>query len=143
MSTAILYWAAASLGAGVASTVGYTLASVPAANRPTFGRRGEARRIALGEHRLYAGFEPVLLVLSGWVARLPLDPLRRRLDQHLERSGYLLGLTADELIALSATASLALGALAGALARSSAYQALLVLFAAFAGASLPCLEALQ
>ena len=143
MSASVLYWAAASLCAGVASTLGYTLATVPAANRPTLGRRGEARRTALAEHALYAGFEPVLLVLSGWLARLPLDPLRRRIDRHLERSGYLLGLTADELIALSATASVAMGALAGALARSSAYQALFVLVASSVGASLPCIEALQ
>jgi tight adherence protein C len=84
------------------SVTSYVLAAVPAALPPTLGNRGVQRSRALAAGGAFALCEPLLRVLGGWTALLPIDGVRRKLDLRMLYAGHYLGLTADEGIAISA-----------------------------------------
>ncbi len=90
----------------------FWIASIPATERPTLGYRGAKRAAALQQHGLFALVEPALRIVAGWVSLLPLDRLRHPLRDDLLRAGEPLGLSEDELLAVSAASGLALGSTA-------------------------------
>lgn len=93
-----------------ASTVIYVLAATPAVLAPALGERGRRRRIALEDGGLFATLEPVVRKVAGWFARFSLVKQRGALEQVLRASGYALGATPDELMAMMLMCSLAMGA---------------------------------
>jgi tight adherence protein C len=95
--------AAAALG------LGWFAAHVRIAPRPRLGHRGAQRRKALEAGGAFSAIEPVVRFMAGIAATLPLDKLRARQESELRRGDHPLGLTPDELSALSTIAALALG----------------------------------
>ena len=92
---------------GIAGTV-FFLFAMPTEDVSGHGLRGYKRQRA----RRSSGFrlfEPVLRLVASWIAMLPLGELRDGADLELQKSGYYLGLTADELIALSILSGLGCG----------------------------------
>lgn len=99
------------------------------------GRRGERRRQAR-EHGLFRAIDPVLRTFAAVLALVPHAGLRARLEQELVRASYFLGLSADELIALSIL-SAALGLAVGACAQACGGGPFLFIGCVVLGAALP------
>ena len=94
--------------AGV-SSFAFLLSLTPASVRPTLGTRGLNRARALRRGGPFAMAEPLVRVLAGWLASLPLEPVRTRVRRSLVRAGEYLGLSEDELMAMCVVCGLALG----------------------------------
>ena len=94
---------------GGVSTLVFRLAMTPAAIRPTLGRRGLRRAEALQRGGLFRLAEPVVRVVAGWIALLPIERIRIPVRRLLIHAGEHLGLSEDELIATCALSGLALG----------------------------------
>ena len=94
---ASLAMVAAGIGLGV-----FPLARTPPVDTPRLGRRGLKRALALEEGGSFASLEPMMRMVAGWVAHLPLGDRRRQIDELLKHAGDWLGLTANEFVALSA-----------------------------------------
>jgi len=95
------YTALAFVVSGIALGV-FTLARNPAVETPRLGMRGLKRAQALDEGGSFNTIEPLMRMVAGWVAHLPLGDRRRQIDELLKHSGDWLGLTANEFVALSA-----------------------------------------
>ena len=98
-----LVWGYAAVGF-IVSGIGlgvFTLARNPAVQTPRLGMRGLKRSLALDEGGSFVTLEPVMRLVAGWVAHLPLGDKRRQIDELLKHSGDWLGLTANEFVALS------------------------------------------
>lgn len=79
----------------------FTLARNPPVDTPRLGMRGLKRQEALAEGGSFASLEPLMRMVAGWVAHLPLGDRRRQIDEMLKHAGGWLGLTANEFVALS------------------------------------------
>lgn len=79
----------------------WALFRIPPSLRPTTGSRGAERFRAMERSRVFTAFEPVLRQLASWVlaARVPLP--RRRIKEKVRRAGGFLGLSTEEVVALS------------------------------------------
>jgi tight adherence protein C len=110
----LLAFAFAMMLGGVSGFV-FQLALMPPAVRPTLGSRGLNRAKAIDRRGLFALLEPAVRALAAWVGVLPLKRVRRPLSRSLVHAGDYLGLSEDELIAISGLSGLILGA-AGLLA---------------------------
>lgn len=77
---------------------------------PRLGRQGAERRRALATRGWFRALEPILRFLAGIIALLPLERYRERQALELRRADHFLGLTPDELSALSAVSALGFGA---------------------------------
>ncbi len=102
------YGSAAAIALAIAC-VAFALARNPVASEPRLGLRGLKRQKALRKGGLFAGLEPSIRKIAGWVSALELGSLRRKADLLLVSAGDYLGLSADELVA-----SMILGGLGGA-----------------------------
>ncbi|MEQ8455549.1 MAG: type II secretion system F family protein [Sandaracinaceae bacterium] len=80
----------------------FTLARNKPVDTPRLGMRGLKRAKALDEGGSFKSFEPIMRMVAGWVAHLPLGDKRRQIDEMLKHSGDWLGLTANEFVAMSA-----------------------------------------
>lgn len=94
------------------SGIAFQLATVTAVSRPTLGNRGLKRSRALKTGGLFAWAEPIVRYAAAWLYGLPLYGLRRRLRRALLQSGDYLGLSEDELLAMSLLSGVAFGGLA-------------------------------
>ena len=92
------------------------LSKVVPVERPKYGHRGIERTRALETSGLFATFEPTIRFLATLTSRLPLKKLREQQTRELGRADDVLGLSADELIALSLVSGAFLGASVGAIA---------------------------
>jgi tight adherence protein C len=92
------------------SGLAFQLAAKPAVDRPTLGNRGLKRARALSAGGLFALGEPVVRYTAAWFTTLSLSALRPKLRRVLVRSGDHLGLSEDELLALSLLSGAGLGA---------------------------------
>ncbi|MBD3671407.1 MAG: type II secretion system F family protein [Gammaproteobacteria bacterium] len=79
----------------------FTLARKKPVDTPRLGMRGLKRAKALDEGGSFKSFEPIMRMVAGWVAHLPLGDKRRQIDEMLKHSGDWLGLTANEFVAMS------------------------------------------
>ena len=79
----------------------FTLARNKPVDTPRLGMRGLKRAKALDEGGSFKSFEPIMRMVAGWVAHLPLGDKRRQIDEMLKHSGDWLGLTANEFVAMS------------------------------------------
>ncbi|HEU5055661.1 MAG TPA: hypothetical protein VFU21_04025, partial [Kofleriaceae bacterium] len=96
----LAYGAIALVGLGLV-VASYALGLNPPTVSPYLGLRGLKRQKALQEGGSFATVEPIVRFVAGLVGHLPLGRLRTRLERQLIQAGDLLGLTADEHIALS------------------------------------------
>jgi tight adherence protein C len=103
---------------GVAAAIGYgsfQLMSAKPEATPVFGSRGERRQKAVERFPLFALFEPAIRLVGAWFAAIPLAATRAKIEIMLADSGYYLGVTADEYLALRAFSIVGFGALGTAL----------------------------
>jgi len=126
----LLFWIGAGLLVLGLSVTSYMLLAMEGAEISDQGLRGYKRQRA----RRSSGFralEPVLRLFTSWIAWMPLGSTRESIDLELQKSGYHLGLSADELLALSVASGALLGYL-GSLVHSNP----IIIVAAFFLASL-------
>ncbi len=119
----------------------FTLARNPAVETPRLGMRGLKRAMALDEGGSFGMIEPVMRMVAGWVAHLPLGDKRRQIDEMLKHSGDWLGLTANEFVALSAVSCVGLAVLGLSAVTIVELPSILVFFFAGLGAILPYVRA--
>lgn len=120
--------------------LGLLLSLVPVPPSPRLGRRGAERRRALEAGGLFASAEPLIRFVAGLVALLPLSRLREQQERDLERADYCLGLTPDELSALSVLSALLLGLVAFVVALYADLNPALALPTAAFGLVLPSIH---
>ncbi len=106
------------LFASVVTMVNLAL-TVPVPMGARLGYRGVQRRRALAAGGLFVLVEPLLRFLAGLMRLLPLDKFRSNQERNLMRSDFALGLTADELMALSLLSAVSLGAVVFGLTASA------------------------
>ncbi|RLB46460.1 MAG: hypothetical protein DRJ42_27585, partial [Deltaproteobacteria bacterium] len=83
----------------------YQLGASRATEAPIRGARGLRRSQALEDGGSFVNIEPLMRLVAGWLAPLPIPKLRRSIDVQLALAGDWLGLTANEFLALSAISS--------------------------------------
>ncbi len=97
---AMRYAALACIGGGL-FVVTFILGRNPPAERPEVGVRGLKRRRAIEEGGLFKAIEPAMRLVAGWLEGLPIAKSRQRLQQRITYAGDYLGLSANDLLALS------------------------------------------
>ena len=102
---AMRYAALACIGGGL-FVVTFILGRNPPAERPEVGVRGLKRRRALEEGGLFKTIEPAMRLVAGWLEGLPIAKARQRLQQRITYAGDYLGLSANDLLALSLLSAL-------------------------------------
>lgn len=134
------YASAAMIAGGLALGV-FTLARNPPVDTPRLGVRGLKRHQALAEGGSFATIEPLMRLVAGWCAHLPLGDKRRQIDEMLKHAGGWLGLTANEFIALSVMGAVGFSVLGLAAVTLLDLPSILVFFFAGLGAILPYVRA--
>jgi tight adherence protein C len=107
---------------------------------PKYGYRGAERKRALDKEGLFAWFEPLIRYCGGIVASFPLNRLRAAQERELRRADDVLGLCADELIALAFISATILGGSVYVIATSAHSSPWLGLVALVFGLMLPTLQ---
>jgi tight adherence protein C len=126
---------------GVAAFVAVSLlSSIPIPPSPRLGHRGAERRRALETAGFFSTAEPCIRFLAGLVALLPLAKLRERQERDLRRADHCLGLTPDELSALSLLSAVTLAVLTLIVAPYADASRVLAIPAAAFGFVLPAVQ---
>jgi tight adherence protein C len=102
------------------------LAGIPVPPEPRLGRQGAERRRALATRGWFRALEPLLRFLAGIIAFFPLDRLRERQALELKRADHFLGLTPDELSALSVLSAVGFGSVVGGACLATGVNPLLI-----------------
>lgn len=123
----------------VTTAVGLLCTVTPAA-MPRYGHRGVERERAIQAGGLFAWLEPMIRFAAAIVAGLPLRKLRERQKKSLQSADDVLGLSPDELSALSIFSAAFLGAVVYGIARATGMSAQFVLFGVGFGLLLPSLQ---
>ena len=118
----------------------FTLARNKPVDTPRLGMRGLKRQQALEEGGSFKSFEPVMRMVAGWVAHLPLGDRRRKIDEMLKHSGDWLGLTANEFVAMSALGAVGFTIFGLVAVTLAELPSVLVFFFAGLGAILPYMQ---
>ncbi len=105
----VLRLAVLAAGAMCVVMIVYTLASAPTRVASRLGLRGLKRQRVLAKSEAWAGVEPIVRWLGVRLSGIPTDGQRAELDRLVGLAGDFMGLTADELLAMSL-----LGAIGGA-----------------------------
>jgi len=119
----------------------FTLARNPPVDTPRLGMRGLKRQQALTEGGSFVSIEPLMRMVAGWVAHLPLGDKRRDIDEMLKHSGDWLGLTANEFVALSLMGGVGFAGFGLAAVYLAGLPSILVFFFAGLGLILPYVRA--
>jgi tight adherence protein C len=101
---------AASIGFGA-----FRLMSAKPEATPVLGSRGERRQRAVERYPLFALSEPVIRLVGAWFSAIPLAASRAQIEKMLADTGYYLGVTADEYLALRAFSAIVFALLGAAL----------------------------
>lgn len=137
----ILRWGSVLLAALAVTCLGAKLSTVVPLARPKYGHRGMVRVQAIETPGLFATFEPAIRYLAALVAHLPrLERLRERLTRTLARADDVLGLSADEFMALSLASAVLLGGSVGFIAQIAHSPPWYAASAALLGLFLPILQ---
>lgn len=107
LTLALRYAALACIGGGF-FVVTFILGRNPPAERPEVGVRGLKRRRALEEGGLFKSIEPAMRLIAGWLEGLPIAKTRQKLQQKITYAGDYLGLSANDLLALSLMSAVAM-----------------------------------
>ncbi|MEC7520268.1 MAG: type II secretion system F family protein [Myxococcota bacterium] len=118
----------------------FTLARNKPVDTPRLGMRGLKRQQALEEGGSFKSFEPMMRMVAGWVAHLPLGDRRRKIDEMLKHSGDWLGLTANEFVAMSALGAVGFTIFGLVAVTLAELPSVLVFFFAGLGAILPYMQ---
>jgi len=138
--TQMLGWVAMGvLLAGVALLT-YYLAAVPPVVAPSLGPRGQRRRQAIKENGLFAAFEPAIRKVASWIGSFDLETRRQSLDETLRSTGFVLGVSADEFMAIQVLSALGSGGLSWMFCTVMEKDVLWVPFVAVVGFILPLLR---
>lgn len=132
---ALLCTAGVSLAAWI-----YPLSRIPLISEPNLGFRGFKRQSVLRTAGSFRLIEPIMRLVASWLSRLSLKTVRDRLNILLIRSGDALGITPDELIALTALGSLLFAICGSVIARYLNAGSLLPMVGLLLGASLPFVQ---
>lgn len=111
--TTILGYASISLVVLSIAVAVFLIARNPVAAAPELGTRGLRRRKALEDVPMVRLIDPVIRLFGGWIAHVPIEGLRRRIDRALLTAGDWLGLTSDEFFGLTLLSVLGMTALGG------------------------------
>ena len=106
--TDLIRWGLVLTGAVTFTLLVGFLSTVAPAEPPRYGHRGAERQRAMLEGGIFAAFEPAIRFLAGVVAFLPMDRIRKRQESDLRRADDVLGLSPDELSALSLVSAVVL-----------------------------------
>ena len=101
------------------------------------GLRGLKRKMALAQQGTFALVEPLMRTVARLTAYLALPQLRERIDVLLRHSGFYLGLSVNEYLALALLGASAAGGVGLLLVRIIGLPMVLVVFFAGLGAFLP------
>ncbi len=101
------------------------------------GLRGLKRKIALTQHDGFVVFEPLMRFVAKCTAYLSLPVLRDRIEVLLRHSGYYLGLSVNEFLALTLLCASAVGGVGALLVRLIGLPPVFVAFFAGLGMFLP------
>jgi tight adherence protein C len=140
MYLAYAYASAAMIVSGLALGI-FTLARNPPVDTPRLGMRGLKRQQALAEGGSFTSIEPMMRMVAGWVAHLPLGDKRREIDEMLKHSGGWLGLTANEFVALSALGTVGFTVMGLVAVTLAELPSIMVFFFAGLGGILPYVRA--
>ncbi len=113
----LLRWSFVGSGAFSAVVVVGYLCTVTPLERPKYGHRGAERQRSLDAGGLFASFEPAIRFAAAVVTPMMSSRRRVRLGAELQRADDVLGLSAEELTALSLLAATVLGAAVFAIAQ--------------------------
>lgn len=113
--TTILGYAGISLVVLSIATAVFMIARNPVAAASELGTRGLRRRKALEDVPMVRLIDPVIRFFGGWIARVPIEGPRRRIDRALLTAGDWLGLTSDEFFGLTLLSVIFMTALGGLL----------------------------
>jgi tight adherence protein C len=116
------------------------LSTVVPAEAARYGHRGAERKRVMDEQGLFATFEPAVRFVAGAINHLPLKRLREQQERRLRCADDVLGLSPDELSALSALSMLALGAAVWVIAHVAKWPLWVTLVAVVVGLLLPSVQ---
>ncbi|MBX3250267.1 MAG: type II secretion system F family protein [Myxococcales bacterium] len=139
LTAAMRYAALACIGGGL-FVITFILGRNPPTERPEVGVRGLKRRRALDEGGLFASAEPAMRLVAGWVSGLPVPKIREKLHHRITYAGDFLGLSANELLALSVLSSTAMACVGLFLSYMASLPSIMVLFFAGLGAYMPIMS---
>jgi tight adherence protein C len=122
------------------SGTAFQLAQLPILERPKLGIRGVKRMAALEAGGSFAAVEPLARIVGAWFQYLPLGLVRHIVRLGLTRAGECLGLSDDELFALSALAAVSGGAASALACAWFGWPSILVPITLSMGAILPWLS---
>ena len=91
------------------------LANFPMPPAPRLGHRGANRQLLLKTSRIFALVEPILRLISAMIPQTLATRLGPGCDLRLRRAHYWLGLTANELLAMTLLSAMLMSALGAAL----------------------------
>ncbi len=89
--------------AAVATIVWLWPSALPAS--PQAGERGRMRQKALAKHDWFRLLEPLIRLVAGRIATVPLVGMKARMETRLRESGRPFGLDADDLLSMSILAA--------------------------------------
>ncbi|MGB5811677.1 MAG: type II secretion system F family protein [Polyangiales bacterium] len=92
------------------------------------------------EHSAFRVLEPCVRALGAWVALVPMDALRQRMELRLRHAGHYLGFSADELLASCALSAVGFGVFASLVSGATELPPALVPVGFLFGALLPLLR---
>jgi len=128
------------LGALATAGASYLILSAPVPPAPRLGYRGQERRRAMELGGAFALAEPLVRLIAGLVALLPLQKQRAAQELELRRADYPLGITADEYGALAVLSAAALTGVSVALSLWQGIPWTLAIPALGLGLALPRLQ---
>jgi tight adherence protein C len=116
------------------------LATVTPLERPKYGYRGAERKRAMDAEGLFALCEPAVRYVGALVALFPLEKLRVKQASALKRADDVLGLSADELSALSIGSALLMTTVAAVLLDSAGVSLKLLWISTVLGLLMPAVQ---
>ncbi len=140
MNLTLLRWGCLALFTVAIALILGVGASVPAQLAPRYGHRGLERRRALAAGGLFALFEPLVRWIAGWIAEAVPASLRADYEDRLRRADQPLGLSPEELLALSLLGTVTLGAVGFGLGAATSRLLFGGLLGLALGAWLPLLQ---
>jgi tight adherence protein C len=139
LTLALRYASLACIGGGL-FVITLILGRNPPAERPEVGVRGLKRRRALEEGGLFASTEPAVRLVAGWLEGLPIAKTRQKIQQKITYAGDYLGLSANELLALSLLSAIGMAFVGVFISYMAQLPAIITIFMVLLGAYMPIMS---
>lgn len=138
-----LRWGFVAACASTLTLMAALLTTVQPLERPKYGHRGMERQRAIDAAGLFARCEPTIRFIAALFALLPFGKIREKCNQELERTDDVLGLSADELFALSAISCVGVGSIVSVTVHCAQASRWISLAAFVLGALLPRIQVVE